>query len=164
MGRSNITSDRIFKILDERGITQKELSKRTGIPTSTISDWKTKGNTPTADKVTLVCKALQISPEEILGNSGDYMLEHRVISKDEPLWELIEVYDRMERSEQKHLLKYIDAFVKAGILDGVGEHMPEKSVNNISQHQRIGVANGKMVVPDNIDECNDEIAKMFGVD
>ena len=65
MGRSNITSDRIFKILDERGITQKELSKRTGIPTSTISDWKTKGNTPTADKVTLVCKALQLLQYQI---------------------------------------------------------------------------------------------------
>lgn len=30
--------------------------------------------------------------------------------------------------------------------------------------RRIGVAKGKFVVPDDIDECNDEIAKMFGVD
>lgn len=36
--------------------------------------------------------------------------------------------------------------------------------NDIPQHTRIGVAKGKFVVPDDIDECNDEIAKMFGVD
>ena len=29
--------------------------------------------------------------------------------------------------------------------------------------KRIGIAKGKFVVPDDIDECNDEIAKMFGV-
>ena len=28
--------------------------------------------------------------------------------------------------------------------------------------KRIGVAEGKFVVPDDFDECNDEIAEMFG--
>lgn len=27
----------------------------------------------------------------------------------------------------------------------------------------LGIANGKYVIPDNIDGCNDEIAEMFGV-
>lgn len=29
--------------------------------------------------------------------------------------------------------------------------------------RRIGIADGKYNIPDNIDACNDEIAKMFGV-
>ena len=29
--------------------------------------------------------------------------------------------------------------------------------------KRIGVAEGKFVVPDDFDDCNDEIAEMFGV-
>lgn len=29
--------------------------------------------------------------------------------------------------------------------------------------KRIGIAKGKFKVPDDIDECNDEIARMFGV-
>lgn len=29
--------------------------------------------------------------------------------------------------------------------------------------KRIGIAQGKFKVPDDIDECNDEIARMFGV-
>jgi hypothetical protein len=32
-----------------------------------------------------------------------------------------------------------------------------------SNSKRIGVAKGKFDVPDDIDECNDEIAEMFGV-
>ena len=32
---------------------------------------------------------------------------------------------------------------------------------NVSK--RIGIAKGKFKVPDDIDECNDEIARMFGV-
>lgn len=30
--------------------------------------------------------------------------------------------------------------------------------------KRIGIAKGEFVVPEDIDECNDEIAKMFGVE
>ena len=38
------------------------------------------------------------------------------------------------------------------------------SINTISaKKSRIGTARGKFVVPDNIDECNDVIAEMFGV-
>lgn len=36
--------------------------------------------------------------------------------------------------------------------------------NEFVNNKRIGVAEGKFVVPDDIDECNDEIAMMFGVD
>ena len=30
--------------------------------------------------------------------------------------------------------------------------------------RRLGLAKGKWEIPDDIDECNDEIAEMFGVD
>ena len=29
--------------------------------------------------------------------------------------------------------------------------------------KRIGIAEGKFTLPDDIDECNDEIARMFGM-
>lgn len=32
-----------------------------------------------------------------------------------------------------------------------------------TKSKRIGVAEGKFVVPDDFDDCNDEIAEMFGV-
>ena len=35
--------------------------------------------------------------------------------------------------------------------------------SDINTSKRIGIAKGKFVVPDDIDECNEEIAEMFGV-
>ena len=45
-----------------------------------------------------------------------------------------------------------------------GFTQPIKINNSNTQSRRIGIAKGKFIVPDDIDECNDEIAEMFGVD
>ena len=37
-----IISERIFCVMKQKNITQLELSRRTGIATSNISDWKKK--------------------------------------------------------------------------------------------------------------------------
>ena len=37
-------------------------------------------------------------------------------------------------------------------------------VSDVQKKRKLGIANGKYRIPDNIDECNDEIAEMFGVD
>ena len=39
-------SDRIFELLKEKGMSQKEFSLRTGIAESSISDWKKKRTNP----------------------------------------------------------------------------------------------------------------------
>ena len=31
------------------------------------------------------------------------------------------------------------------------------------QKRQLGIANGRYIIPDNIDQCNNEIAEMFGV-
>lgn len=114
MSRDSSTSDRIFKIMENMGISQVELSKRTGIPTSTISDWKRKGNTPTAEKISLICKALQINSDEILGTAHvDFSSsDQRVVNKGEPLWELVEMYDKLDDSAKERMLKYFIALAK----------------------------------------------------
>ena len=38
-------------------------------------------------------------------------------------------------------------------------HVPKNKIE-----RNLGIADGKFIIPDSIDECNDEIAKMFGVD
>ena len=52
--------------MNERKITQIELSQSTGISQSTISDWKRKGTNPAADKIMKICKILDVTPEELL--------------------------------------------------------------------------------------------------
>ena len=36
-------------------------------------------------------------------------------------------------------------------------------LSSATAKRRLGIANGKYEIPDNIDSCNDEIAEMFGV-
>ena len=58
--------EKIFARLDKLNISQTELSRRTGIATSTISDWRKKQINPQADKLWSICKALDMSLVELL--------------------------------------------------------------------------------------------------
>ena len=48
-GTHMIISERIFYIMEQKNMSQLELSRRTGIATSNISDWKKKKINPKAD-------------------------------------------------------------------------------------------------------------------
>ena len=58
--------DRIIARISELDITQKEFAKRTGIPETTVSDWKKKKTNPTAEKILIICKVLDVTPEWLL--------------------------------------------------------------------------------------------------
>ncbi len=60
-----IISERIFCVMEQKNITQLELSRRTGIATSNISDWKKKKTNPKADCLLSICDALEITPEQL---------------------------------------------------------------------------------------------------
>ena len=65
-----IISERIFYMMEKKNMTQLELSKRTGIATSNISDWKKKKTNPKADSLLSICDALEITPEQLLTGKG----------------------------------------------------------------------------------------------
>lgn len=62
---------RFNKILNEKNITQTELSKLTGITQSSISDWARGKYLPRQDKVYILSKALKVSPSYLLGYDDD---------------------------------------------------------------------------------------------
>ena len=61
-----IISERIFYVMEQKNITQLKLSRRTGIATSNISDWKKKKTNPKADCLLSICDALEITPDQLL--------------------------------------------------------------------------------------------------
>ena len=96
-----LISERIYKYLDEKGITQNEFAKRTGISQSTVSDWRRKGTNPSADKIMIICEVLEISPYELLldtdsKNPGEHS-------------ELIRMYEKLDSNAQKRLEGYMHA-------------------------------------------------------
>lgn len=63
--------EKIFNRLEELNMSQSELSRRTGIATSTISDWRKKKINPQADKLVTICKALDMSIVNLLCDEED---------------------------------------------------------------------------------------------
>ncbi|MBQ3796933.1 MAG: helix-turn-helix transcriptional regulator [Butyrivibrio sp.] len=102
---------RVFYILEEKHMTQKEFSDRTGIATTTISDWRKKNTNPGSDKIMVICSALEVSPEFLLsgisedserGQNVDYM----VIPKGTEERELLEMFGKMDFVERAHIMEY----------------------------------------------------------
>ena len=57
---------RIRKYRESRGLSQKDLADLIGVSNSRISNWEQGINRPNADIVADICKALNISPSELL--------------------------------------------------------------------------------------------------
>ena len=107
-------SEKIFDIIDKRGISQKDFSLATGIPQSTISDWRKKNTNPASDKILIICEVLGITPYELLSgvkeegkrsNAASYQVI--VDGTEESI--LLEMYDSLERDAKNRVLGYLQA-------------------------------------------------------
>ena len=109
-----IISERIFKLIKEKNITQAEFGKRANIATSTISEWKKKKTNPSADKIMDICAALEVTPEELLTGRGIDEESNciKTESKDRmtPVdWQIIDDFHGMKEAQKRRLLKYMEA-------------------------------------------------------
>ena len=107
-------SDRIFELLKERNMSQKEFAQKTGIAESTISDWKKKKTNPVSDKILIICEVLGVSPYDLLSGAEHRGVRSRenmtyVIDKGTELGILVEDYQNLDGSMQKKLLGYLEA-------------------------------------------------------
>lgn len=97
-----VNSDNIFKLLDEKGITAYELSKKTGISTGNISNWKTQKLMPNAQKLEVLADFFNCSIDYLLGReeeSKNISEEHR---------KLIKLYEECSRAGQEEILKFAE--------------------------------------------------------
>lgn len=110
-----LISERIYKYLAEKGISQIEFANRTGISQSTISDWRRKRTNPSADKIMIICEVLDISPYELLvgtenGKHKEYKQpDYIVVDKTSNEYKLFEAYQKLDLDAQKRLEGYIKA-------------------------------------------------------
>ena len=115
-GTAMIISERIFTMLKDRKMSQKEFSIQTGISQSTISDWKTKKTNPSADKIMIICDVLEVTPYDLLLGTENHKMkeymaykdvDYMVIHKDSKEYEMIVNYQNMDNSMQKRLESYM---------------------------------------------------------
>lgn len=106
--------DRIFDKLAELNMTQKEFAKRTGIPETTISDWKKKKTNPTSEKILIICKALNVTPEWLLSGvetHGTRSNPASIIAVDAKTdaGMLLEIYNSCDNAMQARIIGYAQA-------------------------------------------------------
>ena len=120
-----IISERIFKILKDKNMSQNAFAKKVGLASSTISDWKTKKTNPSADKIMDICMVLEVTPEQLLSGKGvddDYVEiknnedqhKQRITKAD---IRIIEDIHGMKEAQRKRLMKYIEALKQIDALE-----------------------------------------------
>ena len=101
--------ERLFKIMNEKNISMPELSRMTGISRHTIFDWQRRNTNPGADKIMVICEALQITPVELLVGKQDNEkpeYDHSIITDDIEMQIMKECHDLSE-AKKKRLLAYV---------------------------------------------------------
>lgn len=99
-------SQKIFILLDEKNMSQKEFAERTGISQSTISDWKRKKTNPSAEKIMKICEVLQVTPYELLEEDSIRPVAGIVLSAEETV--LLESFRKLDRGQKSRLLGYAE--------------------------------------------------------
>ncbi len=108
-------SERIFERLEQLDMTQKELSKRTGIKETAISEWRKKKTNPSSEKIMPICEALNVTPEWLLsgidaaGSRKDHM-DYFIVNKDTEIGKLISCYNELDPSFRERVMGYAQAF------------------------------------------------------
>ena len=106
--------DRIFDKMNELNMSQKEFSELTGIPQSTVSDWRKKGTNPTTEKIMIICKVLRVSPEWLLsgvepqGKRGNPQKWY-AIDAETDVGRLVSTYNSLDSNMQDRILGYVEA-------------------------------------------------------
>ena len=119
-------SERIFALMKEQGLSQKEFAKRTGIAESTISDWKRKQLNPGADKLAVISKVLGVSVNSLLTDSETC---HDLTLTDTDI--LVEKVRRLSPEMRERLIAYLDRLApenhihraKGSVADGQTEYI-----------------------------------------
>lgn len=103
--------ERIFYLLEQKNMKQKELSDITGISTTSISNWRKRNTNPSADKILIIAKALDVTPEYLLSGITEEgkrsnRLEYMVLPKDTEERQLIEMFGSLDMDSRKRLFEY----------------------------------------------------------
>ena len=99
--------EKIFARLEDLHMSQIELSRRTGMATSTISDWRKKKINPQADKLMSICKALDMSLVDLLCDEeeSDQTIQTEYILDKK---HIVELFRNSDYETKRRLLRYFE--------------------------------------------------------
>ena len=107
--------ERIIELIRVKGMTQKEFSERTGIPESTISDWKKKKTNPISDKILTISSVLGVNAYDLLSSSDGYIknnADYVFIDPHSDEYVIIETYRQLDDRDRNRFMGYVEALKK----------------------------------------------------
>ncbi len=104
--------ERLAQIRKERGLTQKEVAKRTGLIQALVSDYERGRLRLAADMIVRFAVALGITTDELLRPKVRKTTPRRKISRK--VLQRLERIDSLPPYKQRALLTTIDSFLRAG--------------------------------------------------
>ena len=102
-------SERLFMIMKEKNVSMPDLSRMTGISRHTIYDWQRKNTNPGADKIMVICEALEITPEELLIGDAEEVVRTATIEsmRDSIEKQIIDGCRDLSEKQKKRVLAYM---------------------------------------------------------
>lgn len=101
-----LISEKIFELLEERGMSEASFAKKIGTSRSTVNSWKIRKQNPSSDKIMKICEVLEVSPEELLSEKDKPAPQKKKKILTEKEKELVTVYEDLSPSIQKRMLEY----------------------------------------------------------
>lgn len=105
--------NRLKKALAIRNMKPIELSEKTGIPKSAISQYMSGYAKPKQDRIYLICKALHVNEPWLMG--FDVEMEKKKLSAEnaEEDFELLEKFSLLKERDKKLIIDMIDSMLSS---------------------------------------------------
>lgn len=94
-------SQRIFLLLKEKKLKQKDLALKTGISESAVSDWKKKGTNPAAENISAIADFLNVSIDYLLTGNDKTLLHSNLTSLEQ---ECLNKFNRLSEIDKGRML------------------------------------------------------------
>lgn len=97
--------ERMFDIMEKRGVTAYVLAQKTGLSNSTLSNWRTRNTDPPSKYIVPICEAIGCSVEYLLTGADTGETSSLNVTCDE--LEMLDLYRRMSKRDQLLLLGHL---------------------------------------------------------
>jgi transcriptional regulator with XRE-family HTH domain len=101
------------QLIQKKGVTPYRVHKETGVAQSSLSDWKTKGCTPSVENLAKIADYLEVSVDTLIGkeNKKPATVQDDGLSKLES--DFIKLLRRVPEEQRPMLYAMIEAALKA---------------------------------------------------
>ena len=159
--------NRIFQLLDEQKISQKEFAKMIRVSPQTITDWKKGKSQSFSSMLGTIAKALGTSPVWIFAGTGDKEVSWDEIQKkdDERAQLMAAITEQRWEDTKKELIAVVQEAIKRNdwtVFNFVSSELKTfADINNISVEELFGETKKPTVQDDGLSEAEQALIDQF---